>query len=615
MRLARLSFFILALFLSTSIDGQDILPPIIQWDGKSTELIVENDHPWVTKAEQSGFERTSTYTETHQYLKKLCDSSPLLQMNVIGTSPNGLEIHLIVATREGIHTPEAIRSSSKPAFLAQAGIHAGEIDGKDAGMMLLRDIAHGGKSALLDDVNFLFIPILSVDGHERASSYNRPNQRGPENMGWRTNAQNLNLNRDYMKLDTRELRAAIKVINEYQPDLYMDIHVTDGADYQYDITYGFIGPHGYSPAISTWLRDQFKPAINQGLSAKGHIPGPLMFSIGGGDFSKGNIDYAFGPVFSHAYGDLRHLPTILVENHSLKPYRQRVLGTYVLLEETLRFLPKERDRLQKVIQEDVNRQKEKLPIAFEVPQFAQNQTDKNPDMNSSGPISLPDSMLLLGIESIAAKSDISKGSYLKWTGKPIQKTIPFYVSDQVSKWVERPQKYYVPPTYPDVIQRLEWHGIEMEFLTQPEEREVTMYRIQDAELQRRPFEGRVKVSGTPHPEIHVTQFPKGTAVIKTDQPLGDLAILLLEPDANDSFYKWGFFLSILQRTEYMESYAVEPLMSDMLLRSQAFVDTYLEKMQSDSSFASNPRAIRNWFYKQSPYHDKNYMLYPVGIFK
>jgi hypothetical protein len=434
-------------------------------------------------------------------------------------------------------------------------------------------------------------------------------------MGWRTNAQNLNLNRDYMKLDTRELRAAIEVINEYQPDLYMDIHVTDGADYQYDITYGFIGPHGHSPAISTWLRDQYRPNINKGLSAQGHIPGPLMFAIGGGDFSKGNIDYAFGPVFSHAYGDLRHLPTILVENHSLKPYRQRVLGTYVLLEETMKFLPKELSRLQKAIQEDITRPKDQLPISFDVLQFAQNQSDNGAGLNGSLEIPPPDSMLLLGIESIEAKSDISKGTYLKWTGKPIGKTIPLYVSDQVSKWVEKPKKYYVPPTCTEVIQRLGWHGIEMEFLSQPEEREVTMYRIQDAELQKRPFEGRVKVSGTPQPEIHVAQFPIGTAVIKTDQPLGDLATILLEPDANDSFYKWGFFLSILQRTEYMESYAVEPLMSDMLLKSQVFVDAYLEKMHSDSSFANNPRAIRNWFYKQSPYYDHKYLLYPVGIFK
>lgn len=146
-------------------------------------------------------------------------------------------------------------------FLVQAGIHSGEIDGKDAGMMLLRDIAFGGKQSLLNKVNFLFIPILSVDAHERSSEYNRPNQRGPENMGWRTNAQNLNLNRDYAKLDTKELRAVVKVMNEYNPVLYMDIHVTDGADYQYDITFGALA----CKAIRRAFRNGWKQFINQPL--------------------------------------------------------------------------------------------------------------------------------------------------------------------------------------------------------------------------------------------------------------------------------------------------------------------------------------------------------------
>src|SRR5690606_31703643 len=160
------------------------------------------------------------------------------------------EIKMVIATAEKKFTPQALAQSSKPLLLIQAGIHSGEIDGKDASMMLLRDIVNGSKKDLLDRVNLLFIPILSVDGHERSSPYNRVNQRGPSNMGWRTNARNLNLNRDYAKLDTEEIRAVIAVINAYKPDLYLDIHVTDGADYQYDITYGY--SESYSPRIAQW---------------------------------------------------------------------------------------------------------------------------------------------------------------------------------------------------------------------------------------------------------------------------------------------------------------------------------------------------------------------------
>jgi hypothetical protein len=338
-----------------------------------------------------------------------------------------------------------------------------------------------------------------------------------------------------------------------------------------------------------------------------------MFSVGSGDFSKGNIDYAFGPLFSHAYGDLRHLPTILVENHSLKPYRQRVLGTYILLEETLKLLPKEQNRLKAAIDQDREKRSEKIPISWEVPQFSKRNSDNNE--GSQRKVPPPDSMILLGVQSQLINSEISNGQYLKFSGKPIKKTIPFYKSDKATHWLNRAKSYYVPPSWSEVIHKLKLHGVEMTFLDLPELVDVTMYRMQDAELQRRPFEGRVKVSGTPVEEQHSEIFPKGTAVIHTDQPLGDLVTLLLEPEANDSFYSWGFFLSILNRTEYMESYAVEPLMQKMLNDSDELKSDYLEKMKTDSSFSANPRAIRNWFYRQSPYHDERYLLYPVGILK
>src|SRR5690606_5020081 len=234
--------------------------------------------------------------------------------------------------------------SSKPLLLIQAGIHSGEIDGKDAGMMLLRDVVNGSKKDLLDRVNLLFIPILSVDGHERSSPYNRVNQRGPSNMGWRTNARNLNLNRDYAKLDTEEIRAVIAVINAYKPDLYLDIHVTDGADYQYDITYGY--SESYSPSIAQWLTGKFRPNVDASLKAFDHIPGPLVFAANDRDFSKGMVEFGHSTRFSNGYGDIAHLPTVLIENHSLKPFRQRVLGTYVFLEATIRLLASDGKALQ-----------------------------------------------------------------------------------------------------------------------------------------------------------------------------------------------------------------------------------------------------------------------------
>ncbi|MEO7523314.1 MAG: M14 family zinc carboxypeptidase [Ferruginibacter sp.] len=200
-----------------STTAQSVLPPAMQWNGKSESLIAKQGNQWITYVEKSDFLTTPNYDETMSWFKKLTDASPLLTMVSIGKSVEGRNIYMIIASTEKNVSAASLKTSAKPLFLAQAGIHSGEIDGKDAGMMLLRDIAFGNKKDLLTKVNFLFIPILSVDAHERASSYNRPNQRGPQNMGWRTNAQNLNLNRDYAKLDTKEIKSVIKVINEYEP--------------------------------------------------------------------------------------------------------------------------------------------------------------------------------------------------------------------------------------------------------------------------------------------------------------------------------------------------------------------------------------------------------------
>jgi hypothetical protein len=207
-------------------------------------------------------------------------------------------------------------------------------------MMLLRDMTvRGTRRDLLERANFLFVPIFNVDGHERASRFSRPNQRGPEVMGWRATSRNLNLNRDYAKADAPEMQAMLRALNVWQPDLYLDLHVTDGADYQYDITFGFNAVGGHSPAIATWLEKTLTPGLTSALEVAGHIPGPTDVPNWSDplDWKKGIKSWMAEPRFSNGYGDVRHLPTVLLETHSLKPYDQRVLGTYVFLENALRI--------------------------------------------------------------------------------------------------------------------------------------------------------------------------------------------------------------------------------------------------------------------------------------
>lgn len=571
------------------------LPPARPWHGKSEALVAAKDDPWITPAERSGFVTTPGYDETVSWLQKLCAAVPEFTMISLGKSPQGRDIWMVVASKEHAFTPAALRATGKPILLAQAGIHAGEIDGKDAGLLLLRDIGlRRRNSDLLEGANWLFVPIFNVDGHERFSMYGRINQRGPEKMGWRTNARNQNLNRDYAKADTPEMQAMLRAINTWQPDLYFDLHVTDGADYQYDLTFGYTGRHGYSPAIASWLDDVLSPALRRELAAMGHIPGPLVFPVNGEDFRDGIAGWTAPPRFSNGYGDARHLPTVLLENHSLKPYKQRVLGTYVFLETGLRVMAQSQQRLREAIAADRRRRPDEIVLRWKP---------------SSAPPPLID---FLGIISRRDSSVISGATYVQWTGEPVTLRIPFVPVNEPAAKVRRPRAYYVPAAWPEVIARLRLHGIEMETLTEGRDVEVEMYRMQEARLGRSPFEGHVQVTATGVPEQRREHYSPGSVRIPTDQPLGELAAALLEPGGPDSFYQWGFFLEIMDRTEYAEPYVMEPLAARLLAEDAPLRVAFEARVAADSSFARSPRARLQWLYAHTPYFDDRWNLYPVA---
>lgn len=575
------------------------LPPELPWDGASRALIAAADDLWLTPSEASGLVSTPSYDETMAWLARLVAASPQIEWVSLGTSPEGREIRLVIASAEGASTPEELAANGRPTLFAQAGIHSGEIDGKDAGMMLLRDLTVGGsqgsRSALLDQVNLLFVPIFNVDGHEHSSPHGRINQRGPERMGWRTTARNLNLNRDYTKLDTPEMRAMVAALDRWRPTLYVDLHVTDGADYQYDVTYGFNGPHGWSPAISGWLSSVLQPKLDADLKAMGHVPGPLVFLNDPRDPAQGNFGWTAGPRFSNGYGDARHLPTILLENHSLKRYDRRVLGTYIFLRSILETLGEHGAGLRRATAEDEGRRRDPLPVVFSVPQTP------------------PPMIEFLGVSSRLSPSAISGALRVEWTGKPVTLSIPLLAATEVTATVDRPAAYWVPATYPEVIEILETHGIEVERIASPRQVEVEMLRLEEAKTDSNPFEGHVRVMpGEAAREMRKQEFAAGSARVATDQPLGDLAMLLLEPSHADSLFQWGFFLEVLQRTEYAEGYVMEPLAERMLAMDAELAAEFRGKLLTDAKFAADPRARLQWFYRRTPYWDSRWGLYPVG---
>jgi murein tripeptide amidase MpaA len=569
------------------------LPPELPWSGLSRALALPPDHPWATPFEKSGLLKTPRYDETTAWLRRLAANGPELQLVSLGRSPEGRELWMVVVSREGASTAEALRANGKPTLLAQAGIHAGEIDGKDAGLMLLRDIvATKSRAALLDRANLLLVPIFNVDGHERFSAFTRINQRGPAEAGWRTTARNLNLNRDYTKADAPEMRSMLRALNDWQPDLYIDLHVTDGADYQYDVTYGRNGESGASPAIGAWLDTVLFPSFDRDLSAMGHIPGPLVFLVDDTDPKKGILAGTAGPRFSTGYGDVRHLPTILVENHSLKPYPQRVFGMYVLLESALRALGAEGERLRAAAAQDRARRRAEIPL------------DWKPDPATRGELDFK------AVAWTVGPSAASGGPLISWLGTPLAVKVPRIVMVPAAKAV-RPRAYWVPPAWSEVVERLELHGIRVERAAAATDVDVEMIRIVGAKLGA-PFEGRVPVTGDFVPERRRERFPAGSARVSLDQPLGDLAALLLEPASPDSFLQWGFFLEVLQPTEYAETYIMGPTGERMLAEDAALRAEFERKLAEDPAFARDPALRLGWLHGRTPFHDDRHLLYPVG---
>ncbi len=570
------------------------LPPALPWHGESETLLKDVPVEWSTPAERSNFETTPNYEETLAYLRRLDRQSSLIQIQEFGRSAQDRPLVLVIAS----NSPEPLLSKRlnlpQTRILIQAGIHAGEIDGKDAGLMLLRDIALGKKSGLLNNVDLYFVPVFNVDGHERRGGHNRVNQRGPNEMGWRTTAQNLNLNRDYIKAEAVEMQAMLRLMQQLDPEVYIDIHVTDGIDYQYDITYGFNETYAASPRIAHWLRTQCQPAVDRGLKRAGHIPGPLIYAIDDKDMSKGMGDWHASPRYSQGYSDVRHIASVLVENHSLKSYKQRVLGTYVLIEEILKVCAGSSSQLRRAIQEDRARRRETIGFQHTL------------DTENARFVEFA------GITHELYDSPVSGAKEIRWTGRPLSLTVPV-IPSKPRVYATRPKAYWLDAGWREVVEVLKRHGIPYEEIREPVEKRMEFYRLPEAVIVNPNFEGRPLVqSGMPVVENMMHVFYPGSICISTDHALGELVVAMMEPQSEDSLFSWGYFLPILNATEYIEGYVVEP-MAQKMLEQNPELKTAFEEALKEEIFANDPQARMQWFYERSSYRDRHHRLYPIGI--
>ena len=286
---------------------------------------------WETYYEKNN-NRTPRYNETIAYFQKLADESPLVHIREFGKSAAGRSLKLVVISADQAFSPELANSTKKPVVMVENCIHPGESEGKDACMMLARDLAIYKKYPdILENTILLIIPILNTDGHEQFGRYNRINQNGPEEMGWRVTATRLNLNRDFMKADTPEIRAWLRLFNQWQPHLFVDTHTTDGQDFQYDINYNIDVHPDFGGEISKWAQNTFLPDVLPLVESKGHLIGPYAGLIDTNDPSKGLRGGVWPPRLSNPYVTLRNRAGFLIETHALKPYPIRVQATYDMI--------------------------------------------------------------------------------------------------------------------------------------------------------------------------------------------------------------------------------------------------------------------------------------------
>ena len=570
-----------------------------------TTIAMSQDTSWITPAEASHFKTTPSYAETHAYLERLVAAAPdTIKLTRFGISPEGRDLMLVIAASNGEFTPDAARKSGKQILLVQAGIHAGEIEGKDAGLMLLRDLTVGKKFPhLLDHTILLYLPIFNVDGHENSSPYNRINQNGPDSMGFRATAQNLNLNRDYMKADAPEMRDWLKLFQTWLPDFFVDVHTTDGADYQYDLTWYTEDWGSLDPAVLAWQNNALKNRIFPQVEKRGHLLSRYLELEDHRDISKGIVNFGSGSRFSTGYVALQNRAALLVETHMLKSYEVRVRVTYDLIVEILEEFRAHPGDLRKAVdtadRDTIARAANaniELPILFKT-------TDK------------PETFALKGVMSTQTHSDISNDIWTHYDPtRPTTIDVPFWRDLVPTKSVAPPAAYLVPAGWTQVLEKLAEHGLDIERVNKPVMLDVQRYRLDDPQWATAPFEGHLMLkSFKMNVENVEIQFPAGSMIVKLDQRAANVAVNLLEPEAPDSLLHWGFLNAIFEQKESGDARVLEKLARDMMANDPALKAEFDTKIARDSAFAANPEARLEFFYRKSPWYTRqNVGVYPVA---
>lgn len=555
---------------------------------------------YTSHAQQCRFEKSNglesaTYFEAIDWYKNLDKISTKVLVKEMGMSDAGYPLHLVLVSNDGKFDAAQWHKQNKAVILINNGIHPGEPDGIDASMMLVRDIVTG-KTKLPDNIALAFIPVYNIGGCLNRNSYSRANQNGPVEYGFRGNAQNLDLNRDFTKNDSKEAKAFAQIFHLLDPDILIDNHVSDGADYQHTMTMLTTQYDKLGGSLGEWLKNIFEPQLYKGMTEKSWDMVPYVsFETDSPD--KGMVMFYDPPRYSSGYAALFQTIGFIPETHMLKPYKQRVLSTYAFSETVIEKASIYAGAIiaQRKKAREVSSANTEWPLKWNV------------DTTRYGYVTFK------GYEQAYKPSDATGLNRMYYDrSKPFTKQIRFYNAFNPTDMVTAPAAYIIPQGWWAVIDLLKLNGVEMQRFAKDTLIDVEAYHIDEYKASPKPYEKHHKNAA-----VKLTagnqkiRFLKGDYIIWLNQSANRYLVEMLEPTGDDSFFAWNFFDAVLQQKEGYSDYRWDDLAAEVLKKDPALKARLEEKKKTDEKFAANSSAQLDFIYKNSPYYEPGHNRYPV----
>ena len=555
----------------------------------------KEDKPLTTLFENTKGTETATYSKVIAFYETLADNYTSIALYNMQQTDIGEPLRLITFNPNRSFESEFSNREDKIVLLINNGIHPGESDGIDATMLFMRDLAEG-KIKPPKNVIIAAIPVYNIGGALNRNSTSRTNQNGPEEYGFRGNARNYDLNRDFIKADTKNARAFANLFRTVKPDVFIDNHVSNGADYQYTLTHLFTQHNKLGGELGKYVQNSFMPQLEDSLQQKNWPITPYV-NVFNRTPESGFSQFKDSPRYSTGYTTLFNTLGMMVETHMLKPYKDRVEGTYELMRSMVNIADKDAELIHQL--RNSNRLSYKAGVDYPV------QWEIDSSQTSTRQFK--------GFEGEVIESKITGAKRLKYNrNKPFTKEITYYDYFKPKKSVTIPQSYIIPQGYWNVIDLLRQNKIELEKVKKDTVMTAEVYKIENFKTVKSPYEGHYLHYNTEvSTKTEDVKVKKGDYIAKTDQEGVRYLVETLEPTATDSFFNWNFFDTILQQKEGFSPYVWEDKAEAFLNNNPKIKKAFEEKKENDPDFAKNWYAQLDWIHKQSPNYEKSHLRYPI----